>query len=346
MESLGDSITTAVLLSWSKQPGDMVKEDDVIGVVETDKVTMDIRAKKSGVFVEALFPAGAEISVGNDLYVLDTSASASAQAVSSSNKVDVPDVAAASPIKESAAVKGEKVIVPVPVMGESITQGVLAKWDVKVGDFVAADAVVASIETDKVTVEVRSPQDGTIAELFAAEGAEITVGGQMFAIIPGVGTPSSSSTAKAAAPSKEPAAVGKAAPKVDTKVAAKAASSKPSPADSKTSTSPTKAAVSPEERTETRVKMTRMRLRIAQRLKEAQNTAAMLTTFQECDMTNLISLRNKYKDDFEKVHGVKLGFMSAFVKVSPPICESISQLVRYSVNYSINQPSNPLVKQS
>ena len=222
-------------------------------------------------------------------------------------------------------------------MGESITQGVLAKWLVKKGDYVEADAVIASIETDKVyhnkstasydvpyflsvancicvqvTVDVRSPQEGVITEIHSLEGAEVNVGAPLFVLeIDGakpaaVATGAAPTTEAAPAPAKavEPKTTPAKAPetkKVD----------KPAPAAAPTSSS----AVATGERTEVRVKMTRMRQRIAQRLKEAQNTAAMLTTFQEVDMTNLMALRNKFKEDFEKAHGVKLGFMSAFVKV-------------------------------
>ena len=213
------------------------------------------------------------------------------------------------------ASKAEKITVPVPIMGESITQGVLAKWHIKVGDFAATDAVVASIETDKVTVEVRSPQDGTITEVLSPEGSEVTVGGPLFVLIPGANTNAAASSSAAKSTSTPTPAKKSTEP---TKAAAAAAplKSEPTKVAAKPATTSSAPSTSNDNRTETRVKMTRMRLRIAQRLKEAQNTAAMLTTFQECDMTNLIALRNKYKDEFEKIHGVKLGFMSAFVKVS------------------------------
>ena len=157
--------------------------------------------------------------------------------------------------------------------------------------------------------------DGTITETLAPEGGEVTVGGPLFKIVPGdvpaavaaapaqaAPAPAAASSSKAAAPAASKAAPAPAAAKSDAgkKPAAAAAPARP---------------VETGARTETRVKMTRMRQRIAQRLKEAQNTAAMLTTFQEVDMTKLIALRNTYKDDFEKVHGVKMGFMSAFVRV-------------------------------
>lgn len=324
LESLGDSITTAVLLNWNKEAGDSVKEDDVIAVVETDKVTMEIRAKKAGVFIEPLVAAGAEISVGAPLYKVDTSAVAAP--VHSEASIPV----AAAPAASAPAGKVEKVTVPVPIMGESITQGVLATWMAKTGDYVEADQVVASIETDKVTVEVRSPAAGTIVETFASEGDEINVGNQLFVLETGGAAPAKTATAPKAAAAASPAAASAPAP---VKAAAVAAPAKTAAA------APTKAAaVEAGARTETRVKMTRMRQRIAQRLKEAQNTAAMLTTFQEVDMGNLIELRNKYKEEFEKQHGVKMGFMSAFVRAATKALQEIP-----AVNGVIDDSTNEIV---
>ena len=327
LESLGDSITTAVLLKWAKEPGDSVKEDDVIGVVETDKVTMDIRAKKTGVFVGGLVEAGAEISVGSPLYKLDTSVST------------LPPVSAetvvAKQVPSAPAGAAPTVSVPVPIMGESITQGVLAKWMVGTGAAVKADEVVASIETDKVTVEVRSPSSGVIVETFAAEGDEVNVGNPLFtirALAPG--------EAPAAAAPKAAAAAPKAAAAPATTPAPAAKSAAPAAAPVKVTTMPTGPApvAATGDRSETRVKMTRMRLRIAQRLKEAQNTTAMLTTLQEVDMTNLIAMRNRHKEAFEKVHGVKLGFMSAFVTASTKALMEIP-----AVNGVIDETTNEIV---
>jgi 2-oxoglutarate dehydrogenase E2 component (dihydrolipoamide succinyltransferase) len=210
--------------------------------------------------------------VGNDLYVIDTSVQ------------DLPvssETAGDKPAPPTPAATAEPVTVPVPIMGESITQGSLAAWLVKTGDFVAADEVVASIETDKVTVEVRSPQAGTIKETFAGEGDEVEVDAPLFSIVPG------EAPAGSAAPAPAPAAAAPvaAAPVASTPAPAptpsptKVPSPAPSPAPSPTPSVPGAA-----DRSETRVKMTRMRMRISQRLKEAQNTAAMLTTFQEVDM--------------------------------------------------------------
>ena len=212
--------------------------------------------------------------------------------------------------------------------------------------------MVASIETDKVTVEVRAPQEGVIVKVFAESGAEVNVGEPLFLLSPdtegaversdesktatpdvssssdaveekdgkktdgGEGAAEKKSVYKEATESKHAASAAVKQQTSPSSSAAKPASPPSSSAASKPAASAGGAtSASPPARSETRVKMTRMRLRIAQRLKEAQNTTAMLTTFQEVDMTALMALRSTHKEEFEKRHGIKLGFMSAFVKV-------------------------------
>jgi 2-oxoglutarate dehydrogenase E2 component (dihydrolipoamide succinyltransferase) len=322
LESLGDSITTAVLLQWAKEPGDWVSEDDVVGVVETDKVTMDIRAKKDGLFVKGLCAAGDEINVGADLYQLDTAASGPVASSEATEEKEIP------PPKTDMSVA--RLEVEVPIMGESITTGTLSEWTVGAGDYVDADQVVAMIETDKVTVEVRAPQAGALLETYAEDGAEIEVGKPLFALdTNAVGTSSASSKAEEAAPVAASAPVS-----TPTPASTPAPAAKPAP----TPSAPVVAPAPEGDRSETRVKMTRMRVRIAQRLKESQNTAAMLTTFQEVDMGPLIEMRNKYKEEFLKTHNVKLGFMSAFVRASTTALQELP-----AVNGVIDDATNEIV---
>lgn len=164
-------------------------------------------------------------------------------------------------------------------------------------------------------MDVRSPIDGHIKEIFSDSGKEVNVDEPLFVVTPGVNANAGAAPAAAAPVAAAPAPAAE-APVVKAAAPTPAPAAKPAAAPAapkKTEAAP--AAASTGSRGETRVKMTRMRIRIAQRLKDSQNTNAMLTTFQEVDMGNLMELRNKYKDDFEKLHGVKLGFMSAFVKV-------------------------------
>ncbi len=219
----------------------------------------------------------------------------------------------------------------VPSMGDSITEGTIVDLPVSVGSYVDADEVVVVLETDKVSVDVRSPEAGQIKELLGKIDEVVQVGSPLFQIDTDAAKVADPSVAAHAAggPSKiMPVEEEVPAPPV----AAAPASTLSHPKLSLTEQPPPPASTPPDakpshpvddylakamaNRTETRTKMSRMRQRIATRLKEAQETTAMLTTFQEVDMGNLMEMRAKYKDEFQLKHGVKLGFMSAFVKAS------------------------------
>src|ERR671910_823570 len=165
----------------------------------------------------------------------------------------------------------------VPTLGESVSEATIGRWFKKPGDPVKADEPVLELETDKVTLEVNAPASGTLGDIVAKDGETVSPGAVLGSIVEG--------GAAAATPAP--------APKAE---APKAASA---PADAER---------------EERVKMTKLRQTIARRLKDAQNTAAMLTTFNDVDMGAVMQLRSQYKDVFEKKHGVKLGFMGFFTK--------------------------------
>lgn len=223
--------------------------------------------------------------------------------------------------------------IKVPTLGESVTEATVAKWFKAVGDTVRADESLVELETDKVTVEVPSPASGVLTEIIVASGATVEVGA-VLGLIGEAGTqPIVPVTKPAAAPAPAAAAAAPAAPAVMPSAKKIAADGGLDPAtldgtgkggrvtkgdvlSALATPAPAAAAPAPAvtEGREERVKMTRLRKRIAERLKDAQNTAAMLTTFNEVDMTALFDLRNQYKDAFEKKHGTKLGFMSFFVK--------------------------------
>mmetsp|Transcript_26737 Transcript_26737/g.32456 ORF Transcript_26737/g.32456 Transcript_26737/m.32456 type:complete len:443 (+) Transcript_26737:74-1402(+) len=196
------------------------------------------------------------------------------------------------------------VTVAVPEMGDSISEGSLAAILKEVGDSVDMDECVAQIETDKVTIDVRAPTSGTITEILVAENDTVVVGTPVFKMAEGAAAP------KAAAPAAPAASAAPAAP-------AAAAPAPPAPKPAAPSPPPkAPAAPTPPGERERRVPMTRLRKRVAERLKSSQNTLAMLTTFNEIDMTNIMALRTEYKEAFEKKHGAKLGFMSAFCKAA------------------------------
>ncbi|KAK3815775.1 MAG: dihydrolipoyllysine-residue succinyltransferase E2 component [Linnemannia elongata] len=220
-------------------------------------------------------------------------------------------------------------VVKVPHMADSISEGSLKQWNKKVGDFVALDEEIATIETDKVDVAVNSPKSGIVVELYAKEEDTVAVGADLFKLelsdAPAGGAAPKEEAKKeevkeaaAAAPKKEEPKKEEAKKEEPKKEAPKPAASKPAAASSEAPAAPV--AFSREERS---VKMNRMRQTIAKRLKQSQENAASLTTFNEVDMTNLMKLRSNYKDAVLKKHNVKLGFMSAFVKAS---CYALKEL--------------------
>ncbi|MCU0883295.1 MAG: 2-oxoglutarate dehydrogenase complex dihydrolipoyllysine-residue succinyltransferase [Hyphomonadaceae bacterium] len=232
--------------------------------------------------------------------------------------------------------------ITVPVMGESVAEGAIGSWAKKPGDAVKKDELLVEIETDKVALEVVAPADGVLASISANAG-DTVVPGQVIGVLSTDGSVAAAPAAPAAAAAAPvpvvaaPAAAGSAhepmpsaqrvldkagvdgsavagsgkdgrVTKGDALAAVAALAAAPAPAPV---IAAAPRAIGPREE---RVKMTRLRQTIARRLKDAQNTAAMLTTFNEVDMTNVMAVRNRYKDVFEKKHGVKLGFMSFFVK--------------------------------
>jgi len=198
-----------------------------------------------------------------------------------------------------------KVEVKIPSVGESITSGVLSIWHKKDGEQVAADELLFTLETDKVSQEVNAPAAGVVSTK-VAEGTEVKIG-QLVAEIDPAAT--GAAPAAPATPAPTPAAAPVAAPTPAPVVAAP----KSSPAPTPTPVLATPAPTSSDSRA-VRKKMTPLRRKIAAQLVKAQHTAAILTTFNECDMSAVMSLRKALQEDFSKKHGVKLGFMSFFVK--------------------------------
>ncbi|KAJ5110738.1 Dihydrolipoyllysine-residue succinyltransferase [Penicillium argentinense] len=230
-------------------------------------------------------------------------------------------------------------IVKVPQMAESITEGTLKQFSKQVGDFVERDEEIATIETDKIDVSVNAPDSGTIKEFLVNEEDTVTVGQDLVKLELG-GAPEGGKK-EAPEQSKEPAAEKPKESAPEPEKPKETQASKPAPAPEKpketpkpepTKTSDSKPAVGGRE--ERRVKMNRMRLRIAERLKQSQNTAASLTTFNEVDMSSLMEFRKLYKDDVLKKTGVKLGFMSAFSRACVLAMKDVP-----AVNASIEGPN-------
>lgn len=251
---------------------------------------------------------------------------------------------------ESAPANETAIEIMVPALGESVTEATVSTWFKKVGDAVTQDEMLCELETDKVSVEVPSPASGTLAEVYAGNGETVEAGGRLGRIAGGgSGASAAAPVAAAGTAAQRAAEEPKArrdvedAPSARKLMAEKGLSredvegtgrdgrimkedvARARPATPPAPAVPTAPAQQPaaiprspvpaeDAAREERVKMTRLRQTIARRLKEAQNTAAMLTTYNEVDMTGVVELRNEYKEIFEKKHGVKLGFMSFFTK--------------------------------
>jgi 2-oxoglutarate dehydrogenase E2 component (dihydrolipoamide succinyltransferase) len=242
----------------------------------------------------------------------------------------------------------------VPTLGESVTEATIGRWFKKAGEAVAVDEPLVELETDKVTIEVPAPSAGVLGEIIARDGETVAVGALLGQINDGAAGAAKAAAAPAAAkpaappPAAAPAPAAKAPPsdaplapsvrklsaesgvdastvpgsgkdgrvtKGDMLAAIEKAASAPTPVNQPAAAVQVRAPSPADDAArEERVKMTRLRQTIARRLKDVQNTAAMLTTFNEVDMTNVMAMRSQYKDVFEKKHGTKLGFMGFFTK--------------------------------
>jgi 2-oxoglutarate dehydrogenase E2 component (dihydrolipoamide succinyltransferase) len=196
--------------------------------------------------------------------------------------------------------KDKKMDVLVPILGESVVEATVSKWIKKQGEFVEVDEPIVELETDKVTLEVPASISGILDNLAVSEGDTVEVGALLAIIVAGEKTEEV----------KKPAVEKKEEKVHQQKVVSNINESKPVAPESKLIRS------TQNENLEERVPMSRLRLAIARRLKEAQNTAAMLTTYNEVDMSALMEMRSNYQDSFEKKNGVRLGYMSFFVKAA------------------------------
>ena len=328
--TLGESVTEATVATWFKKPGDAVAVDEMLCELETDKVTVEVPSPVAGTMGDIIAAEGE--TVGVDALLATIADAGAATATPAKNAAPAP--------KAEAASGGGSVDVMVPTLGESVTEATVSTWFKAVGDSVAQDEMLCELETDKVSVEVPAPAAGVLAEISALEGTTVDASAKLAVISSDGSVAAPAAKAANAAPAaatggkdvedapsakKAMAEAGVSrdqvtgtgrdgrAMKDDVARAVAAAGSAPAP----TAAAPAapRAPVSADDASrEERVKMTRLRQTIAKRLKDSQNTAAMLTTYNEVDMTEVMALRNEYKDLFLKKHGVKLGFMSFFTK--------------------------------
>ncbi|MCH9752047.1 MAG: 2-oxo acid dehydrogenase subunit E2, partial [Alphaproteobacteria bacterium] len=327
--TLGESVTEATVGKWLKAAGEAVAKDDVLVELETDKVAVEVSAEAAGTLSEIVANEGDTVEIGALLGRLGGANGAAKPAPAKA----APKAAAPPPAAASAG--GASVDVTVPSMGESVAEGTIASFLKQVGDAVSKDETIAEIETDKVALEVPATADGVIAEWLVAEGDGVTPGAVIARISAGASA-ATASPAPAAAPAQAsaPTATGErpVAPSVR-RISAEAGvnpadipgtgrDGRATKADALAHVNAPKAAAAPAAAKpardlgprEERVRMTRLRQTIARRLKEAQDSAAMLTTFNDVDMSAVMQLRKTYKDAFLEKHGVKLGFMGFFTK--------------------------------
>ncbi|MEO9772509.1 2-oxoglutarate dehydrogenase complex dihydrolipoyllysine-residue succinyltransferase [Roseibium sp.] len=329
--TLGESVSEATIAQWFKKPGDAVQQDEPLVELETDKVTVEVPAPAAGTLESIVVKEGDTVEVGALLGQISEGAGAAPAA---------PEKSADKPAAKPAA-KADLVDVITPSAGESVTEAEVGEWSVKVGDTVKVDDTLVELETDKAAQEVPAPVGGTVVKITAETGATVEPGALLCQIDPSGAAAAPAAEAPAASAPAPAASTGSSMPPAPSaqkmmaennlsadqvsgtgkrdqvlkedviNALASGATSAAAPAPAAIPRGPVAAG---DEAREERVRMTKLRQTIARRLKDAQNTAAMLTTYNEVDMGPVMELRKQYKDLFEKKHGVKLGFMGFFTK--------------------------------
>ncbi|GHE20084.1 2-oxoglutarate dehydrogenase complex dihydrolipoyllysine-residue succinyltransferase [Halomonas urumqiensis] len=345
-----ESVAEGSVAAWHKKAGDSVERDELIVEIETDKVVLEVLAPEAGTLSEVLAEEGDTVQSEQVLGKIGEGAAKGGdkQDEKKDTKADKQDDAKSDKQEGGKpAGGGKKHEVKAPTFPESIQEGTVSTWHKQVGEAVTRDEVLADIETDKVVLEVVAPADGALAEIKVEEGSQVESEAVLAIFSEGAGGD--------AAPSKEtpPASAddGASDEKLGDKILAPAARKLVAEHDldvsaiegtgkggrilkedvqkavkdgsakkaAKPAASPKQAAAAPAvegERPEKRVPMSRLRQTIAKRLVQAQQTAAMLTTYNEVDMGAVMDLRAQYKDTFLKAHDTKLGFMGFFVKAA------------------------------
>ena len=321
--NVGESVSEVTIAQWFKKVGDIIKKDDPILELETDKAAQEIVSPADGIMEEILVSEGDNVAVGTLVARINSNSSSS------------------SPLKEiPASSKTPSTQILVPNLGESVSEVTVASWNKNIGDTVFKDEAIVELETDKASQEIVAPVAGIISAINIIEGETASVG-QVLCELNQIdvdkkvdnnkGSTVSDDKTETVKPDKAPMPSAERLIKESnldsssikghgkdgriTKgdaLSAIASAKLDSPVLTESSTHQGGVMVS--EPREERVRMSRLRQTISRRLKDAQNTAAMLTTYNEVDMSNIMRIRNNYKEIFVSKHGVKLGFMSFFVK--------------------------------
>jgi 2-oxoglutarate dehydrogenase E2 component (dihydrolipoamide succinyltransferase) len=324
---LPESVADASIATWHVKVGEKVSRDQNLVDIETDKVVLEVVAPADGV-VSEIFQAEGETVLGEQII-------ANFEDGESTSAIAAPRQASEQSSEQSSQPsgnKGESVEIKVPVLPESVADATIATWHVKPGEAISRDQNLVDIETDKVVLEVVAPADGSLSEILAPEG-ETVAGEQVIAnFVAGAVATAPAANVEAQAASEENDALSPSVRRLLAEKGLDAAKIKGSgkggrvtkedvekslkaPA-AKATVESTEAApvVALDNRTDKRVPMTRLRKTIATRLLDAKNNTAMLTTFNEVNMKPIMDLRKQYQESFEKRHGIRLGFMSFYVK--------------------------------
>ena len=350
--TVGESINEVTLIKWTKKDGDYVERDEVIAELESEKATFEVNAEKAGT-LHTKAAEGDTLNIGDVLATIDETAqqpagAAPEQTAPAQQEQPQQNAPAEAPAEAPAAVAAGKGVIEikVPTIGESITEVTLLKWVKKDGELVRRDEVIAEMESEKATFELNAEIAGKLSTK-ANEGDTVKIGDVVAAIDSDVAVPEEAAAPKAdaklaaqPAPSQAPVTAVPNDLKASPVAAAIIADKKVDPKSIQASgvqgkilkndvlealANPGKKAVAGQElfsRNERREKMSNLRKTVSRRLVEAKNTTAMLTTFNEVDMSRIMDLRKQYKDKFKEKHGVNLGFMSFFTKA---ICYALQE---------------------
>ncbi|MCW8092178.1 2-oxoglutarate dehydrogenase complex dihydrolipoyllysine-residue succinyltransferase [Alteromonas sp. ASW11-130] len=337
---LPESVADATIATWHVKAGDSVKRDQNLVDIETDKVVLEVVAPADGVIGEIIDGEGETVLGEQVIAKLDENGKATPTSSAPSDASSKSDSKSESKteVKPAAKSEGKESDIKVPVLPESVADATIATWHVQPGESVSRDQNLVDIETDKVVLEVVAPADGVVSEILAEEGTTVGAEEVIGKFKSGAsGTDNASVTTEEAETSTnddndalspsvrrllaekgiDPAKIkgsGKNGriTKEDVEQHLKSDKGETKAVSSQAETST--ANLPTGERNEKRVPMTRLRKTIANRLLEAKNSTAMLTTFNEVNMKPIMDMRKQYQESFEKRHGIRLGFMSFYVK--------------------------------
>jgi 2-oxoglutarate dehydrogenase E2 component (dihydrolipoamide succinyltransferase) len=338
---LPESVADASIATWHVKVGEKVSRDQNLVDIETDKVVLEVVAPEDGV-VSKIFHAEGETVLGEQTIAnFEEGAVASAPKSTSSaaptQSSEPSSEQASEQASQSADNEGELVEIKVPVLPESVADATIATWHVKPGEAISRDQNLVDIETDKVVLEVVAPADGSLSEILAPEGTTVNgeqvianfIAGAVASAAPAASvTETASEENDALSPSVrrllaekglnastiKGTGKGGRVTKEDVEKSLQAPVAKAATPSASAEVAPIAPVVALDNRTDKRVPMTRLRKTIATRLLEAKNSTAMLTTFNEVNMKPIMDLRKQYQESFEKRHGIRLGFMSFYVK--------------------------------